>query len=87
MIDHYVPARKPAKCGEDCTVVQGEMMARIQDIQAALRASSIDSWLFCDNHHRDASAYRILGLPETLMASRRWFYLIPAHGEPVKLSD
>jgi Xaa-Pro aminopeptidase len=62
------------------------MMTGIKDIQAALCAGSIDAWLFCDNHHRDASAYRILGLPESLMASRRWFYLIPAHGEPVKLS-
>jgi len=61
-------------------------MTRIEEIQAELCARSIDGWLFCDNHHRDASAYRILGLPESLMVSRRWFYLIPAHGEPVKLS-
>lgn len=61
-------------------------MTRIEEIQAELIARSIDGWLFCDNHHRDASAYRILGLPESLMVSRRWFYLIPAHGEPVKLA-
>jgi len=60
-------------------------MAKIEDIQAALRDRSIDAWLFCDHHHRDPIAYRILGLPESLMVSRRWFYLIPAHGEPVKL--
>jgi Xaa-Pro aminopeptidase len=60
-------------------------MTKIEDIQAALRDRSIDAWLFCDHHHRDAIAYRILGLPESLMVSRRWFYLIPAHGEPVKL--
>ena len=60
-------------------------MIKIENIQAALRDSSIDAWLFCDHHHRDAVAYRILGLPESLMVSRRWFYLIPAHGEPVKL--
>ena len=60
-------------------------MARIEDIQAALRDRSIDAWLFYDHHHRDPIAYRILGLPESLMASRRWFYLIPAHGEPLKL--
>ena len=60
-------------------------MSKIEDIQAALRDRSIDSWLFCDHHHRDAIAYRILGLPESLMVSRRWFYLIPAQGEPVKL--
>lgn len=60
-------------------------MTKIEDIQAALSDRSIDAWLFCDHHRRDAIAYRILGLPESLMVSRRWFYLIPAHGEPVKL--
>ncbi len=60
-------------------------MTKIEDIQAALCDRSIDAWLFCDHQHRDAIAYRILGLPESLMVSRRWFYLIPAHGEPVKL--
>jgi Xaa-Pro dipeptidase len=33
----------------------------------------------------NAMAYRILGLPDSLMVSRRWFYLGPAHGDPVKL--
>lgn len=60
-------------------------MHKIEDIQAALRDRSIDAWLFYDHHHRDSIAYRILGLPESLMVSRRWFYLIPASGEPVKL--
>lgn len=60
-------------------------MAKIEDIQAALRRHSIDAWLFCDHHHRDATSYRILGLPESLMVSRRWFYFIPAEGDPVKL--
>lgn len=60
-------------------------MTKIEDIQAVLRDRQIDAWLFCDHHHRDAVAYRILGLPESLMVSRRWFYLIPAQGEPIKL--
>jgi len=54
-------------------------------IQAALRAQNIDGWLFYDHHHRDPIAYRVLGLPETLFVTRRWFYLIPAEGEPRKL--
>ena len=54
-------------------------------IQAALRERNIDGWLFYDHHHRDPIAYRILGLPASLMVTRRWFYLIPAQGEPVKL--
>jgi Xaa-Pro aminopeptidase len=59
-------------------------MTKIEEIQAALRDRAIDAWLFYDHHHRDAVAYRILGLPESLMVSRRWFYLVPAQGEPVK---
>ncbi len=54
-------------------------------IQAALRERNIDAWLFYDHHHRDPIAYRVLGLPESLMATRRWYYLIPAEGEPSKL--
>jgi Xaa-Pro aminopeptidase len=54
-------------------------------IQQALREQNFDAWLFYDHHHRDEIAYSILGLPE-LHVTRRWFYLIPANGEPVKLN-
>ncbi|HYH01412.1 MAG TPA: Xaa-Pro peptidase family protein [Terriglobales bacterium] len=60
-------------------------MRTIPEIQAELRARGIEAWLFCDHHHRDPIAYRILGLPEELMVSRRWYYLVPAEGDPVKL--
>lgn len=54
-------------------------------IQAALREQNIDAWLFYDHHHRDPIAYRVLGLPESLFVTRRWYYVIPAQGEPAKL--
>jgi Xaa-Pro dipeptidase len=54
-------------------------------IQSALRERNIGAWLFYDHHHRDPIAYRVLGLPANTMVTRRWYYLIPAHGEPVKL--
>jgi Xaa-Pro dipeptidase len=57
----------------------------LPSIQSALRERQVDAWLFCDHHHRDPIAYRILGLSENLMVTRRWFYLIPAEGEPQKL--
>jgi Xaa-Pro aminopeptidase len=60
-------------------------MKTIEEIQAELRHRQIPAWLFFDHHHRDAISYRILGLPESSMVSRRWFYLVPAEGEPVKL--
>jgi Xaa-Pro dipeptidase len=54
-------------------------------IQSVLRERNIDAWLFYDHHHRDPIAYRVLGLPDGMMVTRRWFYLIPAQGEPLKL--
>jgi len=54
-------------------------------IQSALREAGIDAWLFYDHHHRDPIAAAILGLPETGLVSRRWYYAVPAEGEPRKL--
>src|SRR5436190_1863762 len=54
-------------------------------IQSALRERNLDAWLFYDHHHRDPIAYHVLGLSEKLMVTRRWFYMIPAEGEPQKL--
>ncbi|WP_433969004.1 hypothetical protein [Tunturiibacter gelidiferens] len=51
-------------------------------IQQALRENKIDGWLFYDHHHRDPLAYSILGLDPNAHVTRRWFYLIPTHGEP-----
>lgn len=59
-------------------------MPNIQAIQAALREQKLDGWLFYDILHRDPIAYRVLGLGHVL-AKRRWFYMIPARGEPRKL--
>jgi len=60
-------------------------MPDIHAIQAELKAAKLDGWLFYDHHHRDPIASRVLGLGEDGMATRRWFYYIPARGEPRKL--
>ncbi|HEX3409273.1 MAG TPA: M24 family metallopeptidase [Candidatus Binataceae bacterium] len=57
-------------------------MSRIAEISAALAEASIDGWLFYDFRLSDPLAYRILGIPEKGLTSRRWFYFIPAQGEP-----
>jgi Xaa-Pro dipeptidase len=54
-------------------------------IQSALQDAQLDGWLFYDHHHRDPLAYRILGLDENAHVTRRWFYFIPATGDPKKL--
>lgn len=59
---------------------------RVHDIQQALReAGRIDGWLFYDFRGSDPLAYRILLLDSTMHVTRRWYYWIPAYGEPVKL--
>lgn len=57
----------------------------LEAIQSALREQKLDGWLFYDHHHRDPIAYRILGLSESMHVTRRWYYLVPAEGEPRKL--
>lgn len=57
----------------------------IKVIQKAIGAAGFDGWLFCDFHNRDGIAYRILGLDFERFTSRRWFYLVPARGEPIRL--
>jgi Xaa-Pro aminopeptidase len=54
-------------------------------IQTALREFAIDGWLFYDHHHRDPIAARILSLDPRALITRRWYYFIPASGEPRKL--
>src|ERR1051325_2802324 len=58
---------------------------RVTEIQSALREAKLDGWLFYDFRHSDPLAYRILKLDEKMFASRRWFYYVPASGEPVKI--
>lgn len=54
----------------------------IPRIQEALRREKLDGWLFFDHHQRDPLAYRVLGLHPVRHVTRRWYYLIPANGEP-----
>lgn len=54
-------------------------------IQQAVREAGFDGWLFYDFHNRNLIDYRILGLDPERMSTRRWFYWIPAEGEPVRL--
>jgi len=56
----------------------------LDKIQRELASQKLDGWLFFDHHQRDPLAYRVLGLPGR-MATRRWYYFIPAHGDPAGL--
>ena len=54
-------------------------------MQAAIREQGVDGWLFYDHHHRDPIAGRVLGLDPAAHVTRRWYYFVPAAGEPRKL--
>ncbi|MCC6363991.1 MAG: aminopeptidase P family protein [Bryobacterales bacterium] len=60
-------------------------MVPLAEIQDALRARGIPGWLFYDHHKRDPLAYRILRFEPHRTPTRRWYYFIPAVGEPVAL--
>lgn len=53
-------------------------------IQSEIKKMGLDGWLFYDFHNRDPLSYKILGL-ENKHTTRRWYYFIPAKGEPKKL--
>src|ERR1035438_3432880 len=51
-------------------------------IQVELQKQKLDGWLFFDHHRRDPLAYRVLGFQPASHVTRRWYYWIPAAGEP-----
>lgn len=53
-------------------------------VQAAIRAQGFDGWLLYDFRGSNVLAQRIVGLADKKY-SRRWFYFVPAAGEPRKL--
>jgi Xaa-Pro aminopeptidase len=51
-------------------------------VQEAVREAGVDAWLFAQFHGRDPLATRVLGLPADSFQTRRWYYAVPARGEP-----
>ena len=60
-------------------------MPDIKRIQHEVQRSGFDGWLLYDFRNRDAIACAVLGLDFGKFTTRRWFYWIPAEGEPVRL--
>jgi Xaa-Pro dipeptidase len=54
-------------------------------VQTALLEQKLDGWLLYDFRGLNILARRVLGFGTEAMLSRRWFYFIPARGEPRKL--
>ncbi|MBX7102997.1 MAG: M24 family metallopeptidase [Gemmataceae bacterium] len=60
-------------------------MADVAAIQEAIRKQGLDGWLLYDFRGQNALAKSVAGIDRGKFLSRRWFYFIPANGEPKKL--
>jgi Xaa-Pro dipeptidase len=54
-------------------------------VQTALRDLGLDGWLLYDFRGLNVLARRVLAVPADAILTRRWFYFVPAQGEPRKL--
>jgi Xaa-Pro aminopeptidase len=60
--------------------------ARVAEIQRSLKDAGLDGWLFYDFRQSDPLAYRILKLDPKQFSTRRWFYFVPAEGQPTRIN-
>jgi Xaa-Pro aminopeptidase len=60
-------------------------MFNLSAVQAAIASLGFDGWLLYDFRGLNVLARRVIGLGDEAMLSRRWFYYVPACGEPRKL--
>lgn len=58
---------------------------RLAALQDALKSRGIDGWLFYDFRQTNPIAYRLLGVKTAQPFTRRWYYWLPAQGEPMRL--
>ena len=54
-------------------------------VQEALQQFGFDGWLLYDFRGSNVLARRVLGMGEMPVTSRRFFYCVPARGEPMRL--
>jgi Xaa-Pro dipeptidase len=66
----------------DDFVLWGGLSMELERIQQALHDGQVDGWLFYDFRKSNPIAYQVLGLSSEEMYSRRWFYFVPAQGNP-----
>src|SRR6516162_6639992 len=60
-------------------------MFDLSAVQTAVRDLGLDGWLLYDFRGLNMLARRVIGLAPDQMLSPRWFYFVPAKGEPRKL--
>ena len=58
---------------------------KIQEAQKRMKEIGAEGWLLYDFHKNNDLAHLFLEIPKHQMTTRRFFYWIPAEGEPVKI--
>ena len=61
------------------------MSLDIGAVQTVLGTDAVEGWLLYDFHGSNPIARKIVGLDSSTKTTRRWYYFIPASGEPRKL--
>jgi Xaa-Pro aminopeptidase len=57
----------------------------LEAMQTSLVEAGLDGWLFYDFRGSDPIGREVLGLTGSGIQTRRWYYFVPAEGEPRKL--
>src|SRR5438874_1540706 len=65
--------------------IMGAAMFDLLAVQAALDEFQFDAWLLYDFRGSNLLARRVLDLADRPLMTRRFFYLVPARGQPHKL--
>ena len=58
---------------------------KVQDVQRHLQKNGLDGWLLYDFQRRNELARDFLEIPAESFTTRRFFYWIPAKGDPVQI--
>lgn len=61
------------------------MNKKVIEAQTYLQEKGLDGWLLYDFHRNNELAHRFLEIPSSKMVTRRFFYWIPAQGEPIRI--
>jgi len=61
------------------------VLAKVEMLQNLLKEFKIDGWLIYDFQKKNSIAIEFLKIPTEVHCTRRFFYWIPACGEPVKI--
>lgn len=61
------------------------MKQKLDEVQSVLKNQQVEGWLLYDFRRCNDLACKFLVIPDSQLLTRRFFYWIPARGEPIKI--